>query len=98
VFEQADVAGHERGRKEAEDLPEREVPWHDGEDDADGVPADVGGRVFAIDGAGFEEGSGVGGEVAAGGGALLDFEAGGGKGLAHLGGDGGGELFAVVVE
>ena len=41
VLEQADVAGHERGREEAEDLPERKVPRHDGEDDAEGVPADV---------------------------------------------------------
>ena len=42
VLEQADVAGHECGREEAEDLPEGEVPGHDGEDDAERVPADVG--------------------------------------------------------
>ena len=41
VLEQADVAGHQRGREEAEDLPEGEVPGHDGEHDAERVPAHV---------------------------------------------------------
>ncbi len=34
VLEESDVAGHEGGSEEAEDLPEGEVPGHDGEDDA----------------------------------------------------------------
>ena len=42
VLEQADVARHQRGREEAEDLPEGEVPGHDGEHDAERVPADIG--------------------------------------------------------
>ena len=42
VLEQADVAGHQRGREEAEDLPEGEVPGHDGEHDAERIPAHVG--------------------------------------------------------
>ena len=72
VLEQADVAGHERGREEAEDLPEGEVPGHDGEDDAERVPADV-GVVFGGDGFGGEDAGGVVGVVAAAGGALEDF-------------------------
>ena len=40
VLEEADVAGHERRRREAEDLPEGEVPGHDGEDRAERVVAD----------------------------------------------------------
>ena len=41
VLQQADVAGHQRGREKAEDLPEGKVPRHDGEHDAERVPADV---------------------------------------------------------
>src|SRR5208283_2228948 len=37
VLQQADIAGHQAWRDEAENLPEREVPGHDGEDDADGL-------------------------------------------------------------
>ena len=77
VLEQADVAGHQRGSEEAEDLPEGEVPRHDGEDDAERVPADVAVVVAGGDGLGREDAGGVVGVVAAGGGALEDFEAGG---------------------
>jgi hypothetical protein len=35
VFEEAHVSGHERGRGEAEDLPEGKIPGHYGEHDAE---------------------------------------------------------------
>ncbi len=41
VLEEADVAGHQRRRGEAEHLPEREVPGHDGQHDAERLVADV---------------------------------------------------------
>ena len=41
VLEEADVAGHQRRRGEAEHLPEREVPRHDREHDAERLVADV---------------------------------------------------------
>ena len=41
VLQQADIAGHQARRDEAEHLPERKVPGHDGEDDADGLIMDV---------------------------------------------------------
>ena len=98
VLEKTDVASHERGSEETEDLPEGEVPGHDGEDEADGVVADVGLGVLGGDALGGEEADGVVGVVAAGGGALGDFVAGGDEGLAHLGGHGDGQLFAVGLE
>ena len=98
VLEQADVAGHERGSEEAEDLPEGEVPGHDGEDDAEGVVADVALGVLGGDAFGGEDAGGVVGVVAADGGALGDLGAGGDEGLAHLGGHGDGELFEVGFE
>ena len=97
MLEEADVASHECGREEAEDLPEGEVPGHDGEDDAEGVPADV-GVVFGVDGFGREDAGGVVGVVAAGGGALEYFLLRGVEGLAHLEGDDGGEVVGLVLE
>ena len=104
VLEEADVAGHERGGEEAEDLPEGEVPGHDGEDDAEWVVADVG--FFLVGGVGCVKGDAFGGEdtggivgvVAAAGGAFGDFGAGRDEGLTHLGGHGDGELFDVGFE
>ena len=98
VLEEADVAGHEGGGEEAEDLPEGEVPGHDGEDDAEGIVADVGLGVLGGDALGGEEAGGVVGVEAADGGAFGDFGAGGDEGFAHLGGQGDGELFEVGVE
>src|SRR5690606_36455378 len=34
VFQQTDVAGHERRRRKPEHLPERKIPGHHGQDDA----------------------------------------------------------------
>ena len=41
VLEQPDVAGHQRRRGEAEHLPERKVPRHDRQHDAERLVADV---------------------------------------------------------
>jgi hypothetical protein len=98
VLEEADVASHERWREEAEDLPEREVPRHDGEDDAEGIVADVGLFVLGLVVLGGEDLRGVIGVEAAASGALGDLRAGGGEGLAHLGCHGRGELFGVGFE
>jgi hypothetical protein len=35
VLQEADITGHEGGGREPEELPEREVPWHDGENGPD---------------------------------------------------------------
>ena len=40
VFQDPRVAGHEPWRREAEDLPEREVPRHDGQHDAERIERD----------------------------------------------------------
>ena len=41
VLEQSDVAGHQRRRQKTEDLPEGKVPGHDGQHNAERVPAHV---------------------------------------------------------
>ena len=66
MLEQADVAGHQRGREKTEDLPEGEVPGHDGEHDAERVPANEGVVGSDVDGLGREDAGGVVGVVAAG--------------------------------
>ena len=96
VLEQADVARHQRGREKAEDLPEGEVPGHDGEHDAERVPADVGVVGSDVDGLGREDAGGVVGVVAADAGAFEDFGAGLRDGLAHLGGDERGEVGGLL--
>ena len=98
VFEQGDVAGHQRGREKTEDLPEGEVPGHDGEDDAERVPADVAVVVLGWNGLGREDAGGVLGVVAAGVGALEDLESGGFERLAHLECDQRGQVFGLVLE
>ncbi len=42
MFQQPGISGHEGRGGEAEDLPEGEVPRHDGKDDAQGTMGDVG--------------------------------------------------------
>ena len=85
VLEQRNVAGHQRGRGEAEDLPEWEVPGHHSQHGPQGLVVNVAsrgvGRHFLI----AEEALGVLGIVAAGPGAferLLDRCP---ERLAHLG-------------
>ncbi len=104
VLQEADVAGHERGGEETEDLPEGEVPGHDGEDDAEGVVADV--AIFLLRAVGLLGDDALGSEDAgrrcrrssgrrrrSG-----DLGAGRDEGFAHLGGHGDGELFDVGFE
>ena len=98
VFEQSDVAGHQCRREKTEDLPEGEVPGHDGEDDAERVPAYVAVVVLGGDGLGREDAGGVVGVVAADVGALEDLESSGFERLAHLERDEGGEVFGLVFE
>ena len=98
MLEQADVAGHESGSGEADDLPERIVPGHDGEDGADGTVADE-----AFFGAGFDDFVGeylfgVLGVIAAGGGALYGLGDGGFVGLAHFEGHEMSEFIFVAFE
>ena len=98
VLEQAGVAGHQSGREKAEDLPEGEVPGHDGEDDAEGLPAEGGVERRCVDGLRREDAGGVFGVEAAGGGALGDLGAGLGDGLAHLGGDERGQVGGLALQ
>ena len=98
MLEQADVAGHQRGSEEAEDLPEREVPGHDREDDAQGIVAHVALGVLGGDALRGQDAGGVVGVVAAGGGALGDLGTRRDDRLAHLGGHRRGELFEVGFE
>src|SRR5262249_24777339 len=83
MLQQADVARHQRGRGEAEDLPERKVPGHDRQDRADRLVADKAARGA---GGGFFVGKkafGVFRVKAAAKGALLGFLHGGTQSLAH---------------
>ena len=98
VFKEDRVAADENGRDGAEDLPEREIPRHDGEDDAERGKFNprVGGGTGGV----FrpEETWSLGGVVIAGEGAFLDFGEGVGAGFAHLGGDEAGEGGALAAE
>ncbi len=104
VLEQSDVARHERGGGEAHDLPEREVPRHHGEDDAERPVADQragGARVVDVVGVRVlvrEQPLGAGGVPAHRLGALGRLRAGRRDGLAHLDGHGAGDGDAVLVE
>ena len=80
VLEQAALPAI-RAAEKAEDLPEGEVPGHDGEDDAERSPAEGGVERRCVDGFRREDAGGVFGVEAAGGGALGDFGAGLAMGL-----------------
>ena len=89
VLEQADVAGHQRRRGEADHLPEREVPRHHRQHRrrAAGSERTLASRPLGLDGSSAQEALGVLGVVAAGGGALLGLLATAAPiELAHLGG------------
>ncbi len=104
VLEQRGVAGHEGGGCEADDLPEREVPRHHGEDGAERPVAHQGPRRPGVPDVGVvgvfvgEQPLGVGGVPAHRLGALGGLRAGGRQGLAHLGGHGPGDVPLVLVE
>ncbi len=94
VFEEEGVAAQQGRRRGADDLPERKIPRHDGEHDAERFIDDPrirwgAGRTFV-----GEERGPVVGEIRAGAGAFFDFAAGLGDGLAHLGGGEARELVA----
>ena len=85
VLQHARVPGHHRGRGEAEDLPEREVPRHHGEDHAERLERHVALRDASVaSGSGDEEGVGVLGVVPADPGALLRLGDPLRDGLSHL--------------
>ena len=86
MFEDRAVAGHQRRRREANDLPEWEVPGHDRQHDTQRLEGDI-----ALAGVGLdvfvrqESGRVLGVEIAVPG-ALFYFAFGFDDGLAHLGG------------
>ena len=84
VLEQADVAGHQRGRGEPDHLPERKVPGHDSQHGAERQGADEG--PCAVYGVGLvrQQTLGVLGIEVAGAGALLGLLDRGPQGLANL--------------
>ena len=84
MLEQRRIAGHERRRGEADDLPEREVPRHHREDDAERLVRDVALLRRRLHDLGGEEPLRVLGEELAAQGALLDLGLGLGDRLAHL--------------
>ncbi len=98
MFEESDVASHEAGRDEAEDLPERKVPGHDAEDNAHGLVFHVavfGIRRHVLIG---QKAFGVFGVIAAGPGTFDRFVDGRAESLAHLSGHEAGEEFLVGFE
>jgi hypothetical protein len=94
VLEDTAVAGHQRRRGEAEDLPERKVPGHHREDDAERLEGDERLRALDRDLLSREVTRRARGEVLARGGALVDFGEAVADGFAHLGGHQRGELVA----
>ena len=98
MLEEAGVAGHEGGRRETEDLPEREIPRHDREHGTEGqerheAPAGVGRHHFR-----GEEALGVVRVVAAHPRALLRLRPAPRQRLAHLYRHQAGQLFLALVE
>src|SRR6267143_3711278 len=84
VLEQADVPGHQRGRRESKDLPEGEVPGHDREHRAQRLEALLGAARVGLYGLRSEVTLGVLDVVAAPGGAFLDLGYSRPAQLAHL--------------
>jgi len=99
VLEERDVAGDERGRGEAEHLPEGEVPRHDREHRAERQPAHEGGpRAVGGEALVGEVRGGVRGVMAAGARALVDLGQRGAERLAHLLDDGAGQRDPLGLE
>src|SRR5947209_3774034 len=84
VFQYRRIAGHQRRRGEAEDLPERKIPWHDRQDHAERLEGDERFRAAEIDLLPRQETPSVIGEIIASRRAFLDFGAPVGDRLAHL--------------
>jgi hypothetical protein len=92
MLEHRRIAGHERGRSEAEHLPEREIPRHDGKDNANRIIRHEGFGAAEIHRFAGEVALGILGEVVAIESAFLDLGQALLPGLAHLGRHGLGEL------
>jgi hypothetical protein len=84
VLEDHDVARHDRGRRDADELPEGEVPRHDRQDGTDRVVAVPASRPGRRDDLVLQNLLGVLGVVAHHVRALRGLALGGGEGLAHL--------------
>ena len=81
MFQHADITRHEVRCRETEHLPEREIPGHDSEHDADGLVGDEALRALGLDRYIGEEGFGMFDIVVADAGAFFDF---GGAFLQHF--------------
>src|SRR5207249_3228916 len=55
MFEQPHVSGHQRWRGKPKDLPEREIPRHDGQDGSEWLVAHVTARGIGLRGLVFQE-------------------------------------------
>ena len=98
VLQEADVARHERRSREAEHLPEGEVPRHHGQYHAEGLEGHVGRASISGDGPRGQHAFGaLRGEVAVPR-ALLDLTLRLRDGFAHLEGDEAGEPLLVLPE
>ena len=84
VFQQADVAGHERGCREPNHLPEREIPGHHGQHRAEREIANEAAVGLGLDRLVAQELCGVLRVVAASQRAFFGFGDGGFQRLAHL--------------
>jgi hypothetical protein len=98
MLEHARVARHQRGSGEPEDLPQREVPGHDREHDAEGHEGHVAAGGVRRDHLGGEEPLGVLRVVVAHPRALLGFRPSLGERLAHLHGHEARELVLPLAE
>src|SRR5437868_7257770 len=84
MLEQADVAGHKRRREEPEDLPEGEVPRHNGQNNAERIPTYKCLVSADVDGFRNKDPLGLIGIVTASGCAFENLRAGGGDWFAHF--------------
>src|SRR5271168_5065948 len=98
MFQQGDVACHQRGREKTEHLPKGKVPRHHSKYDAERVPAHVAVIIVGWNGFGREDAGSVVSVVAADVGTLQDLESGGSKWLAHLECDQGGEVLGLMLQ
>src|SRR5581483_3383959 len=87
VLQDGRVAGHERRSREAEYLPEGEVPGHDRQNDTERLEADVALACIGGDGDTAQEALSLVGKVVAVPGAFGNLGLGLDDRLAHLGGD-----------
>ena len=92
------VAGHERGDGEADDLPHREVPRHDGTEDPAGIERDVRLHRLRFNGLGIKEPRALLREDVRGPRALVDLRVRFADDLSHLQRHRAGVVVAVLAE